>query len=63
MTESWKGLAKAYHIVVRQERKISEHPDWDDHDKAVVLQITKNIREEIRLMVEKENPEALQQLG
>lgn len=63
MTDTWKGLAKAHHILAKQESKIAHNPEWNDHDKAVAFQVVKDIRDEIVALVEKENPEAVQQLG
>jgi len=63
MTESWKGLAKAYHLVVKQEDRIARNPEWNDHDKAVAREVVEGILADLKAMVEKENPEAVQQLG
>jgi hypothetical protein len=63
MTDAWKGLAKAHHMLAKQEARIARNPEWNDHDKAVALQVVQDIRDEIVALVEKENPEAVQQLG
>ena len=36
---------------------------WNDHDKVVALQVVQDIRDEIVALVDKENPEAVQQSG